>query len=67
MENLPIPEARIGIDAKDKEAYFRETAGQIKKEVTIPVILVGGLKSFDVIEDVLTKKQARLLGKSASK
>jgi len=48
-----IPESRVGINRKDKEAYFWANAREIAKEVDIPVILVGGIKSIDKIEEIL--------------
>ncbi|GAB6138698.1 NADH:flavin oxidoreductase [Halanaerobaculum tunisiense] len=44
---------RSGIDAPDKEAYFQDYAAQIAEEVDVPVILIGGNRSLDVMEDVL--------------
>ncbi|MDT8402784.1 MAG: hypothetical protein RQ743_13940, partial [Bacteroidales bacterium] len=35
------------------EAYFREYAQIIKQEVTIPVILVGGMRSRALMEEML--------------
>lgn len=45
--------ARPGIAAPGQEAYFSEAAKSIKSAVGIPVILVGGLRSFAVMESVL--------------
>ena len=41
------------IDAPEKEAYFATQAGRIKKAVDIPVILVGGLRSKNVMQRVV--------------
>ncbi len=38
-----------------KAAYFLEDALKVRAEVKLPLILVGGLKSKEVIEDVLAK------------
>jgi 2,4-dienoyl-CoA reductase-like NADH-dependent reductase (Old Yellow Enzyme family) len=48
-----IPEARIGIKTRGQEAYFWETARKMKKKIDIPIILVGGIKSIDKIEEIL--------------
>jgi 2,4-dienoyl-CoA reductase-like NADH-dependent reductase (Old Yellow Enzyme family) len=48
-----LPESRVGIKTKEQEAYFWEAAKRIKKKVAIPVILVGGIKSIDKIEEIL--------------
>lgn len=45
--------SRSGIDLNEKEAYFREEAGAMKKEVGIPLILVGGIRSFEVAEKLV--------------
>lgn len=48
-----VPEARVGISTKDKEAYFLEGAREIKRHVKVPVMLVGGNKSFSRIEEII--------------
>ncbi len=54
-----IPESRIGINSKDKEAYHRQYAKEIKKVIgDTPLILVGGIRSLDVIEEVLVDRSA---------
>ena len=55
--------ARLGsvrkkIDLPEKEAYFREQADFFKDKVGIPVMLVGGLRSPRVIEDILSQDSA---------
>ena len=40
--------SRMGIRSADKEAYFREEARAFKAEISIPLILVGGMRSFEV-------------------
>lgn len=51
-------EARIGINSKDKEAYHLQYAREIKKVIKVPLILVGGIRSFDVIEEILAEGSA---------
>ena len=41
------------MDSPEKESYFREYAAEIAKEVDVPIVLVGGNKSYDVMEDIL--------------
>ena len=48
-----LPESRTGIKTKEQEAYFWENAKKIRKRVDIPIILVGGIKSIDKIEEIL--------------
>ncbi len=45
--------AAEGIDSPAKEAYFAGQAKAIKGAVKIPVILVGGLRSLDVMERIV--------------
>lgn len=45
--------SRSGIDSEEKEAYFREEARLMKKAVGIPLILVGGIRSFEVAEKLI--------------
>jgi len=47
--------SRSGIKTEDKEAYFREAARQFKKEVKIPIILVGGVRSPQVAEKLVAE------------
>jgi 2,4-dienoyl-CoA reductase-like NADH-dependent reductase (Old Yellow Enzyme family) len=53
--------ARLDLKSREDEAYFREDAAVFKEKLRIPVMLVGGLRSFETIEDVLEKKQADYL------
>lgn len=48
-----VPEARVGIKTKEQEAYFWQNAKKMNRDVKIPLILVGGLKSIDKIEEIL--------------
>jgi len=53
-----IPESRTGIKVRDQEAYFLSGAKALKEKTNATVILVGGLRSFSKIEEVLTSKAA---------
>ena len=48
-----LPEARTEIKNRDQEAYFWENARKIRSKVDVPIILVGGIKSIDKIEEIL--------------
>ncbi len=56
--------ARQKIDAPDKEAYNSELSRMIKAEVNIPVIVVGGLRSGDVMQRLLWQGCADLFALS---
>lgn len=47
--------SRPGITSREKEAYFRDYAKKFKSSLRIPLVLVGGIKSFEtayqIIED----------------
>jgi 2,4-dienoyl-CoA reductase-like NADH-dependent reductase (Old Yellow Enzyme family) len=45
--------SRPGISTKDQEAYFRGYARKFKKEMITPLILVGGLRSFEVADGLI--------------
>ncbi len=53
--------ARKDITPGKQEAYFRSMAREVVKVVDCPVILVGGLKSPSVINDVLESGDADLV------
>jgi len=42
--------SRMGIKSEEKEAYFQNEARAFKAEVNVPLILVGGNRSFQVAE-----------------
>jgi len=46
----------------EDEAYFRKWSREIKKEVKIPVILTGGLKSYEIIDEIIRNKEADFVG-----
>ncbi len=43
----------MGIDAPEKEAYFAPQAKVIKRSVEIPILLVGGLRSRQVMQNAV--------------
>jgi 2,4-dienoyl-CoA reductase-like NADH-dependent reductase (Old Yellow Enzyme family) len=44
---------KTAINSPAKEAYFKDYSKQIKSAVNIPVILVGGIRSLSVMEELL--------------
>lgn len=53
--------ARGEIAGPDQEAYFRQFGRCFKERLIIPVMLVGGMRSRTVMEDVLLKREADLV------
>ncbi len=45
--------SRLGIKEQRQEAYFREAARLFKEKTGIPVMLVGGIRSFQVAETLV--------------
>ncbi len=58
------PESRTKITSKEKEAYFLPYAREIKKVIDVPLILVGGIRSLDVIEKILAEGSADFISLS---
>ncbi len=50
--------SRPGIHSADKEAYFREELSAFKKKIRIPLILVGGIRSVEVAEQLVADGSA---------
>lgn len=53
-----------GIKAHVNEGYFVPAAAEIAKAVSCPVIVVGGFRSLDVMEEVLNKTNIELISLS---
>ncbi len=56
--------ARTEILNPEQEAYFQSAAGLFKRHLSMPVMLVGGMRSRQVMEDVLLKGDADLISLS---
>ncbi|NIO16987.1 MAG: NADH:flavin oxidoreductase [Deltaproteobacteria bacterium] len=56
--------ARIGILGIEEEAYHREYASILKSQVRFPIILVGGLRSPALLEEILLSGDADLFSLS---
>jgi 2,4-dienoyl-CoA reductase-like NADH-dependent reductase (Old Yellow Enzyme family) len=54
-------EYRSQIKKPEDEAYFRRWCIEIKKEVKRPIMMVGGIRSFQVAEEIIDKKEADLI------
>lgn len=49
---------RQGIETRESEAYNLPLAYRIKNAVTCPVMVVGGLRSFELIEGIVRREEA---------
>lgn len=54
----PFGPVRVKIDRPDQEAYNAPLAAAIKSAVRCPVMSVGGFRSYDVAETVITRGEA---------
>jgi len=53
-----LPEARVNVTRREDEAYFLTGARVLKRRTQTPVILVGGLRSVERIEEILEEGAA---------
>jgi 2,4-dienoyl-CoA reductase-like NADH-dependent reductase (Old Yellow Enzyme family) len=51
-------EFRPGINQLEHEAYFREWCRDIRQSVNVPVMMVGGLRTFELMEEVVQNQEA---------
>lgn len=56
--------SRTGITAAEKEAYFAEEARAFKENVRLPLLLVGGVRSFSVAERIIDQGVADYISMS---
>lgn len=56
--------SRPGITTADKEAYFKEFAREFKNKIKTPLILVGGLRSFEVADKIIADEIADYISMS---
>lgn len=53
-----VGHCRAGITSEEKEAYFRQEAKVFHEKVQLPLILVGGIRSFQLAERLLNEEYA---------
>ncbi|SHJ23204.1 2,4-dienoyl-CoA reductase [Desulfatibacillum alkenivorans DSM 16219] len=58
LSSRTLSPSRANINSQDKEAYFREEAWMFKQNLGIPLILVGGMRSFDLAEQLVSQGSA---------
>jgi 2,4-dienoyl-CoA reductase-like NADH-dependent reductase (Old Yellow Enzyme family) len=49
---------RTGIKSKEREAYFEEAARSFRQQATVPLILVGGIRSYETAARIITENTA---------
>ena len=53
------PSARAGkLDSKEDEVYYRDAAKLYKQRITVPLILVGGIRSYEIAKELLENNLA---------
>ncbi len=57
-------EFRTRILSPDREAYFRTWCRDIQREVTPPTMMVGGLRSLDMMAEIINKGEADFISLS---
>lgn len=56
--------AQADINSEEKEAYFRAAGRLFKSSLNLPVMLVGGMRSRNIMESVLKEGEADLISLS---
>ena len=56
--------SRMGIKSEEKEAYFQDDAKAFKRKLRVPLILVGGNRSFQVAERLINENTADYISMS---
>jgi 2,4-dienoyl-CoA reductase-like NADH-dependent reductase (Old Yellow Enzyme family) len=64
MTSDKLSPSRSGINSEDKEAYFKEEGRAFKRQIDVPLILVGGIRSFEVAERLLEDEVADYISMS---
>ena len=62
--NYEETEFRTKINSLDREAYYRRWCAEIKKEIDVPMMMVGGLRSFQLMEEIIENNEADLISLS---
>lgn len=57
-------EFRTKINKVEREAYFRDWCKEIKSHVNVPVMMVGGLRTFELMEEVVQRGEADFISLS---
>ncbi len=57
-------EFKTKINNLDREAYYRRWCAEIRKKVDVPVMLVGGLRTFELMEKIVEDEEADFISLS---
>ena len=49
---------RAKINSVDREGYFRDWCKRVKSEVSVPAMMVGGLRTFELMEEIIQEGEA---------
>ena len=55
---------RTGIKHEEQEAYFESAANAFRKRVRVPLLLVGGIRSYSVAERIVSQNIADCISMS---
>jgi len=58
IHNKNLTASRTKILSKNEEAYFLPYAREIKQVIDVPLILVGGIRSLEIVEKILAEGSA---------
>lgn len=62
LRGKPYEETEFRTNMKpEREGYFRSWCREVKTRVSVPVAMVGGLRSIDLMEEAIRKKEADLV------
>jgi 2,4-dienoyl-CoA reductase-like NADH-dependent reductase (Old Yellow Enzyme family) len=56
--------SRMGIKSEEKEAYFQDDARAFKKKVNVPLVLIGGNRSYQVADRLINEGTADYISMS---
>ncbi|MBU5637270.1 NADH:flavin oxidoreductase [Geomonas sp. Red69] len=59
-----IPPRPGELTSREHEVYYRAAAQDYQKQVGIPLILVGGIRSFEVAEELVQREEAQFIALS---
>ena len=58
----PVEDQSVKTSTKAREAYFVDFAQAMRKELTMPLMVTGGLRRLDAVEDALASGSADVIG-----